>query len=255
MEVALTELPPLTIVALRVGIGAACLHAAAAFGWRMPGGVSLWAAFLAMGVLNNAVPFTLIVWGQTHIAGGLASILNATTPLFTLVAAHAFTRDEKMTGASLAGVLLGIAGVEVLIGPGELAGLGAAIWAQLDILGAAASYALAAVFGRRFARLGISPLATARGQVTGSTLVLVPLALAWEQPWTLPMPGAAAWSAIAGLGALSTPLAYILYFRILSTSGATNILLVTYLVQRRNNLARTGEWVHLGEDLAPLRAK
>ena len=144
--VAVDGLPPLTIVALRVGLAALALNLAVlALGLRMPGGGRLWAAFLAMGALNNAIPFSLIAWGQTHIASGLASILNATTPLFTVLIAHALTRDERLSADRAAGAIVGLAGVAVMIGPGALTGLGADLLAQLAVLGAAVSYAFAGV--------------------------------------------------------------------------------------------------------------
>ena len=231
IEVALTAFPPLTIVALRVAIGALCLHGTAiVLGWQLPRGHKVWIAFAAMGVLCNAIPFTLIVWGQTHIGGGLAAILNATTPLFSVLTAHFLTRDEPITASRLAGVVLGLTGAIVLIGPRELLGLGSGLLAQLAILGAAQSYALAAVFGRRFARMGLSPNAAARGQLTMSALLLLPLAAWWDQPWTLAMPGLVPWSALIALGSISTAFAFVLYFRVLATSGATNITLVTFLV-------------------------
>ena len=229
--VAVTALPPLTIVALRVGLAALALNLVVlAMGRRMPGGVRVWAAFLAMGLLNNVVPFSLIVWGQTQIASGLASILNATTPLFTMLVAHAMTGDERMSAGRLGGAMVGFAGVAVMIGPDALRGIGADLLAQLAVLGAAVSYAFAGVFGRRFARAGVEPLSAASGQVTASALVLAPLALAVETPWALPAPGAAVWGAVVGLALLSTALAYVLYFRILARVGATNLLVVTLLI-------------------------
>lgn len=229
--VAVRELPPFTIVVLRVGLATAILWAVTrVLGHAMPRDGRIWAAFVGMGFLNNLVPFSLIVWGQTQIGSGLASILNATTPLFGVVVAHVLTRDEKMTGHRLAGVVLGFAGVVVMLGPTALRTVGSDIAAQLACLAAAFSYALAGVFGRRFRRMGVAPMATATGQVTASTAMLVPLALLVDRPWTLPMPGPATWGAILGIAALSTALAYVLYFRILATAGATNILLVTFLV-------------------------
>jgi drug/metabolite transporter (DMT)-like permease len=199
-------------------------------GLRMPGERRIWMAFFGMGFLNNLIPFSLIVWGQTHIASGLASILNATTPLFSVVVAHWLTSDEKLTRGRLAGIVVGIAGVIVIIGPGALRGLGTNVAAQLAILGASLSYAFGAVFGRRFRAMGITPQVTATGQVTASTVLLLPLALLVDRPWTLAMPGMEIWAAVAGLAVLSTALAYIIYFRILASSGATNILLVTFLI-------------------------
>jgi drug/metabolite transporter (DMT)-like permease len=230
-SVALRELPPLTLVALRVGLAGLILNLVLRItGLRLPREGRVWGAFIGMGFLNNAVPFCLIVWGQTHIASGLAAILNATTPLATVVLAHFLTRDERITGNRLAGVLVSLAGVAVMVGPAALAGLGASLLAQLAVLGAALSYAFAGVFGRRFRRMGVPPLATAGGQVTASTLLLVPVMLVVDRPWTLPVPTLPAWGAVIGIAALSTALAYVLYFRILATAGATNLLLVTFLI-------------------------
>ena len=229
--IAVKELPPLTIVVLRVGLAAAILYVTIRLvGVRMPRDAATWAAFVGMGLLNNAIPFCLIVWGQTHIASGLAAILNATTPLFTVIVAHVLTDDERMTGSRLAGLLIGLAGVVVIIGPGALQSLGNDVLAQFAVLAAAVSYAFAGVFGRRFRKLGIVPMAAATGQVTASTIMLLPLALLVDRPWTLPMPSAETWAAIFGTAALSTALGYILYFRILATAGATNLLLVTFLI-------------------------
>ena len=183
-----------------------------------------------MGFLNNVVPFSLIVWGQTHIASGLASILNATTPMFTVLVAHVLTDDEKLTTGRAAGVAIGLAGAVLVIGPATLYGLGTGIVAQLAILGAAVAYAFAGVYGRRFRRIGVPPLVTATGQVTASTAILAPIALFVERPWEIAMPGVEIVGAILGLAFLSTALAYILYFRILATAGATNLLLVTFLI-------------------------
>ena len=229
--VAVRDLPALTIVAARVGIAALALWAgllalrlAVA---RVPG---FWAACLGMGLLNNVIPFVLLTWGQHHIASGLAAILNATTPLFTVLVAHRLTGDERLTPAKLAGVALGLLGVMVMLGPPLLAGLGVGLLAQAACLAAALSYAFAGVFGRRFRRMGVPPMATAAGQVTASTLVMLPLALVVDRPWTLPPPGAASLAALAGIGLLSTAVAYWLYFRILAAAGATNLLLVTFLI-------------------------
>ncbi|WP_413990592.1 DMT family transporter [Labrys okinawensis] len=230
-HIAIGALPPFTIVTLRVGFAAFILAAVLPlFGLRLPADARIWAAFLGMGLLNNVVPFCLIVWGQTHIASGLAAILNATTPLWTVVVAHVATAEERMTGNRLTGVLIGLAGVALMIGPELLRGLGTDILAQFAVLGAAVSYAFAAIYGRRFRRMGVPPMVTATGQVSASALVLAPVCLAVDQPWALTMPSFTVWAAILGLAALSTALAYILYFRILTTAGATNLALVTFLI-------------------------
>lgn len=247
-EVALVGLPPLTVVMLRVTLAATALHAALWLSGRgLPSSPRVWCAFLAMGFLNNAVPFSLIVWGQTQIASGLAAILNATTPLFTVVVAGAMLTDERFTPAKAVGVLLGLAGVGLIVGPETLAGLDDDLWAQLACLGAALSYAFAGVFGRRFKRFGLTAMQTAAGQLTGSSLLMVPLALAVDRPWTLAPPTHEVWAAVIGLALLATALAYILYFRILARAGATNLLLVTFLIPVSANLLG---WLVLHERLA-----
>ena len=245
--VAVEALPPLTIVTLRVFLAAIALQTVVYFtGSRMPSNPTVWIAFIGMGVLNNVIPFTLIVWGQTHIASGLASILNATTPLFTVVAAHFLTKDEKMSNLKVIGVIFGLAGVVIMIGYEVLGGFGDSIFAQFAVLGAAISYSFAGIYGRRFRQLEIKPVVTATGQVTASSLILIPLAIFYDHPFSMPMPGVEIWLAIFALAFLSTALAYILYFRILSTAGATNVLLVTLLVPISAILLGT---VILGEQL------
>lgn len=231
VEIAVRELPVFTIVALRVALAALALLAVMrVLGIAFPTRPAVLLAFLAMGILNNVLPFSLFVWSQTHIASGLAAILNATTPLFGVVVANALTSDEKLTSNRVAGVVVGFLGVVVLIGPTALLAPGSDTLAEIACLAAALSYAFAGVFGRRFKRMGISPLATATGQVCASSLLLVPLAFALDRPWTLAMPGAATIGAIVGISLLCTALAYILFFRVLASAGATNIMLVTFLI-------------------------
>jgi drug/metabolite transporter (DMT)-like permease len=228
-KVALTELPPFLVAIGRLGLAAVVLHVVArAAGHRMPASMRKWRAFWLMGLLNNAIPMSLILWGQTRIDSGLAAILNASTPLFTVLLAHVCTRDERLTANKAGGVLFGLAGVAVMIGPDALGGAGRDLLAQLAMLGAAISYACAGIFGRRFA--GTPPLVAAAGQVTCSSLTLLPLALLVDRPWLLPLPGLRTWGAVAGLAVLCTALAYVIYFRILATSGASNLLLVTLLM-------------------------
>jgi drug/metabolite transporter (DMT)-like permease len=225
-KVLVAVLPPLTVALGRVALAALAMTA-----WLllrrdpMPGSARLWGQFALMGLLNNAIPFALIAYGETRIASGVASILNATTPIFTVIAAHLLTRDEKLTPARAAAVLLGFVGVVVLTGAGldlaRLEGEGAC-------LAAALSYALAGIYGRRFR--GIPPLKVATGQVTASAFLLAPAAAFADQPWTLPMPPLSVWAAWAGIALICTALAYVLYFRILAMAGATNLLLVTFLL-------------------------
>src|SRR5262249_33096198 len=175
-KLALTQLPPFTIVLGRVGLAALALNLLVrATGQRVPRDPARWAAFFVMGLLNNLVPFSLIVWAQTEIASGLASILNGATPLFTVLLAHWLTADERLTWNRLLGMLLGLAGVTVMIGMEALSGLGRHVLAELAILVATLSYAFAGIFGRRFR--GQSPLVTATGQVTATTAMMLPIAL------------------------------------------------------------------------------
>jgi len=223
-KVALGSFGPLTVVFGRVALAALALNLVNPLRRDAP-----WRSFLAMGALNNALPFSLIFWGQTHIASGLASILNATTPLFTVVVAHLLTDDEKVTAPKVAALLSGIIGVAVLIGP-TIAQPNDSLWGELACLGAALSYAFAGIYGRRFRTMGVKPLDAAAGQVTASTLLILPIMLSVEQPWNGAVPTAAGWTALATLALLSTALAYVLYFRILAAAGATNLLLVTFLI-------------------------
>lgn len=230
-KIALGELPPFTVVLLRVALAALALWlAVAATRQSVPRARAVWLAFFAMGLINNLIPFSLIMWGQVRIGSGLASILNGTTPLWTVVVAHWMTADEKMNARKLAGVLIGVAGVAVMIGPLALAGLGGDVVAQLAVIAATLSYAFAGLYGRRFARMGVAPMVVAGGQVGAATVMLLPVVLLVDMPWTLPMPGLRTWAALAGLALLSTALAYVLYFRILAKAGATNVLLVTFLI-------------------------
>ena len=245
IKLALDDLRPCTVVALRLGIGALILRLVVlASGARMPTSLRTWGAFAGMGALNNFLPFCLIAWGQTQIGSGLAAILNATTPLFTVLLAHIWTRDERMTPNCLGGVLLGVAGVIVMLGPGALRGLTTNVLAQLAILGAAVLYACAGIFGRRFRAL--PPMVTATGQVTAGAIMVLPFALVVDQPWTHPMPHVAACGAVLAAAVFCTALAYALYFRILATAGATNLLLVTLLMPAGAVLLGMGL---LGEDL------
>ena len=242
-------LPPFTIAFLRVGLAAIILNVLIkALGKTMPADLSVWRAFLAMGILNNAVPFCLIVWGQNYIASGLAAILNATTPIMTVIVAHFTTSDEKITANRLLGVITGFAGVVVLIGTEPLKGLGTGVLAQLAVLLAATSYAFAGIYGRRFKRMGIEPLVTATGQVTASALLLFPIAMLADTPWTLATPPIEVWLAALGSAVFSTAIGYVLYFRILATAGATNLLLVTFLIPISAIIMGA---VGLGEHLAP----
>lgn len=229
LAIALRELPPITIMLLRVFLGALPLLVFLGIrGERLPSSLRIWGMLLIVGLLNNALPFVLYAFAQLRISSGLASILNATTPLWGVLVAHLFTKDERATPAKVAGVLLGFGGVAVMIGAG--ARLDGEALAILMCLGATLSYAFAAVYARRFRPLGVPPLTVATGQLLAASLLLLPFSLALEQPWTIAPPYAATWLAIAGIALICTSFAYWLYFRLLETAGATNALLVTFLI-------------------------
>ena len=224
------SLPPLTIVASRVGIAALARWASAA--WTGVSTARIRANFpslMALAALNNAAPFTLLVWAQTHLPSGVAAILNATTPVLTVIAAHFLTQSEKLTPMKLAGALLGFAGVAAMIGGDVSAGLGANLPAELACVLAAGFYALSSIYGRRFRARGLAPIDVATGQLTASSLILLPLAALVDAPWTLPAPPASTLLALGLFACFSTALAYVVYFRILSGAGATNVVLVTVL--------------------------
>ena len=225
---AVRDMPVLTIVFLRVAVAAAALWVfVLATGRRVPRRAQAWRAFLVMGLLNNVIPFSLIVWGQTQIPSGLASILNASTPLWTVLVATALLSDERASVRKLTGVVLGLGGVAVMMGIDVIGG-DHALLPQLAVVGASVSYAFSAWWGRRFRDMQVDPVVTAAGMLTASTLVLaIPVLALNGLPVGYP---ATSWAAIAALALLSSALAYVIYFRILATAGATNISLVTFLV-------------------------
>jgi len=228
VEVAVGHLPPMTIVLARVGLGAGLLALLLlASRTPFPRGRRVWLALAVMGLMNNAVPFTLFAAAQAQIDSGLAAILNATTPLWAVVVAHVFTTDDRITPSRLAGLGAGFAGVVVLMGG---AGTSGTLVAQGACLLAALLYALSGVWARRFAGLGLRPMAVAFGQTATASLILLPLVLWIDRPWQAGMPPAPVIAALIGLAALSTALAYLLYFRLIASAGAVNALLVTLLI-------------------------
>jgi drug/metabolite transporter (DMT)-like permease len=233
-RVAVPHVPAFTLVFLRVSIAALALHLFVRGRYEIYRHMAeRWRSFLLLGLLNNAVPHSLIFLGQTEIGAGLASILNATTPIWTVLIAHALTEDEKLSSAKIAGTVLGLLGTVALIGPAALGHIGAAtsdipLWALLLPIGAAISYGLASNYGRRFRPL--APPVTAAGQLTASSILMLPVSLMVDRPWTLAMPPLTVVLAVLALALLSTAYGYILYFRIMARAGATNTSLVTLLV-------------------------
>jgi drug/metabolite transporter (DMT)-like permease len=222
--------PPFTVVFGRVGVAALVLLLVLVLrGEGLPWTRAAWLRFFVMAALNNAIPFALIAYGETAIASGLASILNATTPVFTVLVAHVLTEDEKLTPLKLLGVGLGFIGVVALVWPDLLPGvLSANLFGELACLLAAVTYAFAGVYGRRFS--GLSALTAATGQLVAATLLMLPFVLWVDRPWQLPMPPASFWLSLVTTAVLCTAAAYIVYFRLLAIAGATNLLLVTFLL-------------------------
>jgi drug/metabolite transporter (DMT)-like permease len=249
IEIALASVAPFTLVLIRVVLAAAMLWLfLLARGQRlaMPPGAAF--AFLVLALLNNVVPFILFAWAQEEITGGLASILNATTPIWGVVVAHIATADEKASAGKIAGVILGFAGVAVMIGVDVLGEISGDAVAQLECLAATLCYALAGVWARRFRRMGVDPVAVSTGQLSASAIVMLPLVLVFEPPWLAGAPAPEAWAALAALALFCTSLAYILYFRLVASAGATNSLLVTFLIPITAILLGV---LFLGERMAP----
>ena len=228
-EVALREVPPLTITLHRVIWAVPLLALVVIFkSIAVPRSLRVWGAYLVMGALNNAVPFSLIFWGQTQIESGLASILNGTTAMFAAVVAGLLLPDEPLSAKKIIGAALGIAGVAFIMGPSALTEFNPSNLAQLAILGATLSYAFAGVWGKT-ALAGQPPLMNALGMLIGSTVLMIPIVLVFDGPPSLVL-SAGVWGALIGMAAMSTALAYFLYFAILVRAGAANLLLVTLLI-------------------------
>ena len=248
-KVAVAEIPPFVLVFLRVSIACTVLLMILWHRGMLNRLEKKYAVpFLVMGLLNNAIPFSLLFLGQTEIGAGLASILNATTPVFTVIVAGLLTKQETLQGNRIAGVVLGVAGVAIMLWS-SLSGLASdPLWAQLCCLGAAISYACAATFAHRFKTL--PPQVTATGQLLGSTTLMLPVALLTAGSWTMADPSLTAWLNVLALGVLATALAYLIYFQILAEAGATNASLVTLLVPAS---ALFFGWLILGENLGVLQ--
>jgi len=231
VEIALTEWSPILIVGVRVFIASIVIWGIVlAAGLPIPRSLSAWTAFFWMGLLNNIFPFLLIVWGQKEIESGLAGILTAAAPIFSVIVAGVWLKDEPVTRPRLLGAILGLIGVAVLIGPKALAGLDVNLLAQVAVLGAALSYAFAGVYARRFSRMNIDPVVVAAGQLLMSSFIMILLVFAFDAPSELMASSTKVWAAVIVMAIFSTALAYILYFRLLATAGATNAILVTLLI-------------------------
>jgi len=227
-KILVAVLTPVTVVLGRVGIAAVAMNLwLLATGRHVPLSHGRWRRFLLLGFLNNVLPFILIAWGETRIESGLASILNATSPVFMVAVAHWGTEDEKLSWAKSAGIVLGILGVMVLVGRDAFGG-SRNIWGELAVVAASCAYGFGGVYSRRFKDL--PPLVAATGQVSGGAVILLPLALLVDHPWNLPMPDTGAWASLFAIALVNTALAYFVYYRMLASAGVTYISLVTFLI-------------------------
>ncbi len=227
----LRSFPPITLAFLRMALAVPPMLLALKYlGQKLPTDSRSWRQLFILGGLNAAFPFMLFFWGQSHISTGLGSILNATTPLWGVVLAHMFTRDEKATPSRILGVLLGLAGIIVMVGTGALKGMTSGVLAQLACLTATVLYALAAIYGRTLSQSTMTPIVVATGQVFTAAVLILPFMLVVDQPWTLPTARWDAWVGAFGLAIPSTAFAYFLYFRLIDRAGASNAMLVAFIM-------------------------
>ena len=231
IELGLRGFPPNTLVFLRMALAVPPMLLILKFiGHRLPNDRKSWQQLLVLGAINAALPFILFFWGQTQIDSGLASVLNATTPLWGVVTAHFLTRDEKATPSRIIGVLLGIAGIIVMVGTEALGGISGSVLAQLACLAATLSYAFAAIYGRTLSQSTMTPMVVATGQVITAAILMLPVALIVDHPWALAAPGWDAWAGAIGLAIPSTAIAYFYYFRLIDRAGASNAMLVAFIM-------------------------
>ena len=228
-EIALREVPPLTIALHRVFWAVPVLLLVLLWqGLKIPRSIRAWLCYLVMGALNNAIPFSLIFWGQTNIGSGLASILNGTTAVFGAVVAGVLLVDEPLTPRKIIGALFGVFGVAVIMGLDALTNFDPQNLGQLAVLGAALSYAVAGVWGKRFLS-DYPPIMNAFGMLVGSTVLMLPVAIFTDGLPVLTLSGEV-WASLLAVAVLSTAVAYLLYFEILVRAGSANLMLVTLLI-------------------------
>ena len=229
IKIVVGEVPPMTLVAGRLGLASLAIWAFLRLrGVPFPRDRRLWGVFAVTGLLNGALPFTLISWGEQYISSGLAALLQSTTPIFTIILAHFLTHDDRFTAKKVLGIVLGFVGVGLLMWPGLREGVRASLWGELAIVGSSVSYAIASIFARK--RLGNQPpLVSAAGQFTMGFVYILPLSLLIERPFNL----SPSWTVLASwvtLALLGTVVAYAIYYTLLQRTSATFTTTVTYIV-------------------------
>jgi len=227
IKLAVVAIPPMTLVAARLGLAAlALLLFLAATGRRLPRDGGIWRRFLLVGVAGNVVPFFLINWGEVTVDSSLAAILLAANPLATILLAHAFTSDERLTPLKGLGVIVGFGGIVVLVGPDALTGIGRDVMSQIAIVGAACCYAVTTIFVRRSRLIELPPAVNATGVLLSAAVIALPLALVIDRPWELPAPSTGALLSVVVLALLCTSAAFLILYRLLATTGATFVSLL-----------------------------
>jgi len=230
IKVAVGEVPPLTLMLGRVGLAGLLLFVILRLqGRALPPFDRRWRHFAVMALLQNAIPFVLFAWGEQYIDSALAAILNGTTPLFTLILAHFFINDDRLTPAKLVGTLVGFGGLALLIAPSLLGGVQATVWGLLGVTLAAACYGVAIIYSNKNLR-GLPPLVAPTAQLLLAALFLLPFSLILEQPYLLPLPSWPALGSLVALAVFGTALAFVIYYRLLERISATYLSMVTYLV-------------------------
>lgn len=246
IKITVATIPPITAMGARTALaGLVLLLVMKALRQKLPLRADAWRAYLVLGLLNSIVPFTLVAWAHQTIDAGLAVILNATTPIFTVLLTAAFTRHESVPPRKLAGVAVGILGIATIVGVEALGGIGRDLAAQLAMILATLCYAGSAIYGTRFS--GTSPLAPAAGSLLCAGAVLIPLALLVEAPWRL-TPSAESIAALVALAIFSTAAAFALFYRLVRTLGSVGTTAQAYL---RVPIGIAIGAVALGERLPP----
>ncbi len=230
IKLAVAAIPPMTLVAARLGLAALALMLfLVATGRGLPRGWDIWRGFLVVAAIGNVVPFFLINWGEVTVDSSLAAILLATVPLATIMLAHVFTQDDRLTPLKGLGVIVGFGGILVLVGPDALAGFGREALSQFAIVAAACCYAGIGIFVRRSRLIELPAAVTAAGVLVTAAVIAVPLALVIDRPWELPVPGSGTLLAVVMLALLCTSAAFLILFRLLATTSATFVSLLNYM--------------------------
>ncbi len=231
IEIGLRSFAPNTLVFLRMAIAAPVMVLALmVLKERLPTDWASWRRLFVLGALNAALPFILFFWGQQYLESGYASVLNATTPLWGVLVAHFLTDDEKATPLRIIGVLLGMAGIILMIGPQAMSGLSQSLLAQLACIASTFFYSFAAIYGRKLGKEAMTPMAVATGQVITAAIIMLPVMLAFDRPWEQPLPAIDGMIAAVALGIPVTAVPYLLYFKTIDRAGASNATLVAFIM-------------------------